>query len=276
MEIRQLDGFWLTLQGQMKNTYEEVTMKFQLQALGAVLIFGSVSLTMATPSTQIWIPSTDVQAFMNPHIGWDAYLNMFGHGNVTNAGITMGVLPFSKVGLEVGIDYRDGINATNGNHDNPLFFNAKIGVPEDSLFKFQPAIAVGIYDAGLKEKAIDNRFNVTYGLLAKNIWKLGRFSVGGYYGAGPSSLWVGTTTGDTTQAGLLASWDRTMSEISDKLWLAVDYQSGKNAYGAFSFGLAWNWSSNVSTILAYDIYNDDSMSKPAKSTITFQVDINMK
>jgi hypothetical protein len=185
-------------------------------------------------------------------------------------------LPFSKVGLEVGIDYRDGINATNGNHDNPLFFNAKIGVPEDSLFKFQPAIAVGIYDAGLKEKAIDNRFNVTYGLLAKNIWKLGRFSVGGYYGAGPSSLWVGTTTGDTTQAGLLASWDRTMSEISDKLWLAVDYQSGKNAYGAFSFGLAWNWSSNVSTILAYDIYNDDSMSKPAKSTITFQVDINMK
>ena len=71
--------------------------------------------------------------------------------------------------------------------------------------------------------------------------------------------------------GVLASWDRVIKEISDKLWLAIDFQSGNNGYGAFSFGAQWNWSANVSTILGYDIYNDKNLAKP---TVTFQLDIN--
>jgi len=38
----------------------------------------------------------------------DSYIKVKGtEGAVTNGGITVGVLPFSKVGLEIGVDYRD-------------------------------------------------------------------------------------------------------------------------------------------------------------------------
>ncbi len=72
--------------------------------------------------------------------------------------------------------------------------------------------------------------------------------------------------------GLMASWDRTMSEISDKLWVAVDYQGGKNAYGATSIGVSWAFAKNVSVILGYDIYNNKD--RAGQNTATLQVDIN--
>ena len=63
-----------------------------------------------------------------------------------------------------------------------------------------------------------------------------------------------------------------MTEISDKLWLAVDYMGGNNVMGAFSFGAAWAFSKNVSVIAGYDIYNQRSLA--GANTLTFQVDIN--
>lgn len=225
--------------------------------------------TYSTPSTQIWIPSTDVQAFMKPHIGWDIYATTNGSapvqaGLVSNGGITMGLLPFHKVGLEVGVDYRD----LSGVHSNPVYFNAKLGIPEDSLFKWQPAIAIGAYDFGTKKNLTN--YNVTYGLLAKTLPIVGRISFGGYKGMGPDALWT-SGKGKVENAGVLVSWDRVMSEISDKLWLAVDFQSGHNGYGALSFGAAWNFAPNVGVIAGYDIYNDKDLAKP---TFTLQFDIN--
>ena len=233
-----------------------------IAAVVSVLCLGSTK-TYSTPSTQIWIPSTDIQGFLKPHLGWDVYTNADTDGLISNGGLTIGLLPFNKIGLEAGIDYRD----VNGGHRSPILFNAKLGIPEDSLFAFQPAIAVGLYDFGVKKDVWD--YNVTYGLLAKNIWKLGRFSFGGYKGLGPDALWTGSD--GVVNSGVLASWDRTMSEISDKLWLAVDFQSGKNGYGAFSFGAAWNFTPTTGVIFGYDIYNDSDVYKP---TFTFQVDIN--
>lgn len=234
-----------------------------------MVFIGLLSLTtmvLATPSTQIWIPSTDVQGYLNPHFGWDVYLANTGIGSISNGGITMGVLPFKKVGLEIGIDYRD----VSGNHYYPTYFNAKLGVPEDAFFKYMPAIAVGGFDFGLKDSVTN--YNVSYGIVARTIPVVGRISVGGYSGMGPDLLWT-SSGGKVEKSGVLASWDRAMTEISSKLWLAVDYQSGKNWYGALSAAGSWAWAPNVSTIIGYDIWNDNKLSKP---TFTMQMDINLK
>jgi hypothetical protein len=234
-------------------------------ALMALILLTGIA--HATPSTQIWIPSTDIQKFKTFHFGLDTYIKTEGidgatEPTVTNIGITAGVLPFEKVRAEAGIDYRD----IGGSHTYPIYFNAKLGTPEDSLFKGSPAIAFGGYDFGTKENVTD--YNILYGLAAKTFGKLGRLSIG-YY-TGNEDLLV-DKYGNKDNSGILVSWDRTITEISDKLWAAVDYQGGDNSYGALSFGVAWSFAPDVSVILGYDIYNEDELYKP---TATVQLDIN--
>lgn len=220
----------------------------------------------ATPSTQIWIPSTDVQKFKTVHFGLDTYIKAKSkegvyEPTVTNLGLTSGVLPSENVQLEVGIDYRD----IGGLHDYPFYFNAKLGTPEGSLFKGSPAIAVGGYDFGIKSDVTD--YNILYGLTAKTFGKLGRISAGYYAGNDKLLLDI---NGNEDNHGVLLSWDKTISEVSDKLWAAVDYQGGENGYGALSFGVAWSFTPNVSVIFGYDIYNESAY----KPTATVQLDIN--
>ena len=234
--------------------------------LMAVMLNG---VAYATPSTQIWIPSTDIQAFKKVHFGLDTYIKTrsidgIKEPTVTNAGLTIGVLPFEKFQMEVGMDYRDFGGALDTAY--PLLFNAKIGTPEDALFKGSPAIAVGAYDFGTKSKVTD--FNLVYGLVAKTLGNFGRLSAGYYTGNDELLL---DKNGKKDNHGILLSWDRTMSEISDQLWAAVDYQGGRNGYGALSFGVAWKFAPNVSVIFGYDIYNEHSIYKP---TATIQLDID--
>jgi hypothetical protein len=75
----------------------------------------------------------------------------------------------------------------------------------------------------------------------------------------------------------MASWDRTMSEISDKLWMAVDYMSGNNINGAISFGGSWAFTKNVSLLVGFDIWNCSNSAKGGggKNTFTTQLDINL-
>ncbi len=239
-----------------------------------LLTFGILAITLfhgtanATPSTQIWIPSTDIVPFKTVHFGFDTYIKTESRDDgtneptVTNLGLTVGVLPFKTVQMEVGIDYRD----TGGTHTYPLLFNAKIGVPEEgALFKYSPAIVVGGYDFGTKKDVTD--YNIYYALVAKTLGKLGRFSAGYYIG---NDKLLTKIDGTKDNDGVLLSWDRTIAEISDKLWLAVDYQGGKNSYGALSFGAAWKFAPNVSVILGYDIYNESAY----KPTTTIQLDID--
>ena len=256
-----------------------------MRTINRLLTAGLVAACMctwafATPSTQIWIPSTDIQGFGVIHLGWDSYIKTVQsptiggyESSITNGGITVGVLPFKKLGLEIGIDYRD---QPVPYRDYPIYLNAKLGVPEDAFFKYMPAIAVGVFDMGLGYKVgSQTNFNVTYGLIAKNIWKLGRFSVG-YYGANDQALGVATKDA----GGVLASWDRTISELTDKLWLAVDYMGGKNSYGALSVGAAYYICPDASFIIGYDIFNDINYVSPApvfkaKPTVTVQIDMNL-
>ena len=246
-------------------------MTFNLLLAAAVLL--CLRMAQATPSTQIWIPSTDIQGFGVLHLGWDSYIKTRlaagDVGTVTNGGITVGVLPFKKVGMEIGLDYRD----ISSNHLYPMYFNAKLAVPEDAFFKYMPAVAIGTFDAGTKTGGASlTNFNITYGLIAKNIWKLGRISAG-YYVGNDKALLVPKKDAQ----GFLVSWDRTLTEISDKLWLAVDYMGGYNSYGELSVGASYAVTPDASFIVGYDVWSDVNSTPlvQAKPTVTVQFDVNL-
>jgi hypothetical protein len=243
-----------------------------------IVVLSSLSsgIIFSTPSTQIWIPSTDFQKWKTMHLGIDNYIRTSKIDGIRGAGmfdlgLTTGLLPFEKFQGEIGVDY---LSMGDSNYDDyPIYFNAKIGFPEGAIFKGSPALAVGAYNIGLK-KTLTN-YNIVYGLIAKTIPFLGRVSAG-YY-TGNDKVLVDENL-NKAKSGLLLSWDRTMSEISDKLWLAVDYQGGKNYLGALSFGASWAFSKNVSVIFGYDIYNNKkayyNTNNQNANTFTAQVDIN--
>lgn len=244
----------------------------KILTLVMMLAMAATGVAMATPSTQIWIPSTDIQPYKTLHLGIDNYIRTTSKGggaNTYDLGLTAGVLPFEKIQAEIGIDYMDaGTNAGADKH--PIYLNGKIGTPENSLCKYSPAIAVGIYNMGTKTSGpAATKQNITYGLLAKTLPVIGRISAGGFHGSGTVLV---DENGKSANDGLLLSWDRTMSEISDKLWLGIDYQSGKSALGALNFGVSWAFSKNVSVIFGYDIYNN--VKTGGKNTFTTQLDIN--
>ena len=248
-------------------------MKKLFAAFAAIGLL-SAGIAHATPSTTLWIPSTDIQAFGVVHFGADSYNCVIKEptaagttGNTIDYGLTVGVVPNDdKFGVEVGIDYRDA----TGNSKNPWYLNVKAGIKEGAFGDMMPAIAVGGFDFGTKSSTTsttnfrtDN--NILYGLAAKAFGAAGRFSIG--YFSGNDKVLV-DDTGKADNTGILASWDKT---INDKWWAAIDYQSGKSGYGALSFGVAYTVSANSSFIFAYNIYNNDKLHDP---TIEFNYDVN--
>jgi hypothetical protein len=266
-------------------------------SLAVMIVAAAVGAAMATPSTQIWIPSTDIQAFKTLHLGIDNYFRASStpkspptgistrDANVMDIGLTAGVLPFEKLQMEVGIDYL--VIANNPNDNHPVLGNFKIATPEDALFKFSPALAFGMYNIGPTQQADSNSNNapfvvcgqnIIYALTAKTIPaigpvpSLGRISAG-YYRGGRRALQDPRL--DVTKSqneGVLLSWDRTISEITDKLWLAVDYMGGNNVDGSVNVGVSWAFSKNVSVIFGYDIYKEKALA--GNNTFTTQLDIN--
>jgi len=246
--------------------------------LVAVFIMAVSGVAMATPSTQIWIPSTDIQAFKTVHLGFDTYIRTQKNPDGTyssaiyDAGITAGVLPFEKLQMEVGIDYiHYGVTSYD---DNPVYFNAKLGTPEESMFKYSPAIAVGIYNIGTRGGDISHNTqqDIAYAAVAKTLPIIGRLTAGYYYG-NSHNVNFKDHHGKNAPDGVLLSWDRVMTEISDKLWLGIDYQGGNNAYGALNFGASWAVAKNVSILGGYDIYNRKATG--GQPTFTVQIDVNL-
>lgn len=230
--------------------------------LAAALTLSVASAALATPTGQIWIPSPDAKGFKEVTVNL-TYNGRFSQKaeagpSYFDAGVVAGVLPFENLKLEVGADYlTSNLQNDNAGDNHPFYFNAKLATPEDAFgIKGLPAFAVGVYNLGTYDKPEVNgstRQNIAYGLIGKTLPVIGRLSAGGYYGA-QRALAVGTNL-KNNNSGLMASWDRSMTEISDKLWLAVDYMSGNNANGALSMGGSWTFSKNVSLLLGVITYN---------------------
>lgn len=249
-------------------------------ALGMFVIFCFCNLEFAhgTASTHIWAPSTDTQEYGTGHITADLYVPVRRNSDgsrpntITNTGLEFGILPFKKLTAEAGFDYKTGYGSLDS---YPIYFNAKLAVPEDAFKgvfaygEYLPAIAVGIYDVGTKVDKTDN--NILYVEAAKtlkvNDFSLGRFSIGYFWGNDKLLL---DQDGEKDADGILAAWERTMTEISDKLWLCVEYQGTKSSYGAFNVGFSWQFTPSTSVIVGYQFYNNRNLA----DTATIQVDIN--
>jgi hypothetical protein len=259
----------------------------RILSLAMALTIAATGVAMATPSTQIWIPSTDIQAFGSFHLGIDNYIRADRRGglrdaNVYDIGPVAGFLPWDKLQGEIGFDFLSSASEPNDSH--PWSGNIKIGSPEDSLFKYSPAIAVGGYNLGPSlsksvAPGVVSGQNIIYGLVAKTIPAigpvptLGRISAGYYRGSKRALVDnADLTVAKAANDGVLLSWDRTMSEISDKLWAAVDYQGGDNVDGSVNFGVSYSFAKNVTVIFGYDVYTKKSLA--GQNTFTTQLDIN--
>jgi len=145
--------------------------KLTAYLVSTVFCLLSAGYCYATPSTQIWNPSTDIQGTKTLHLGIDNYFSVFDNKtkpvNVpTDVNLTVGAFK----NLEIGFDYF-------GASADPLQFNAKYGLPEGDKM---PAIAVGVMNIGTKTDSTN--YDISYVVLAKTFKHLPRLSVGYYIG----------------------------------------------------------------------------------------------
>lgn len=204
----------------------------------------------ATPSTQIWNPSTDIQTKGIWHLGVDDYFTIVdrssgGYNYPTDYGLTGGILP----GIEIGADFLSPQTIPG----SQLVFNAKYGVAE---YGNLPALAIGGYGFGLLQGQTDQ--NVIYGLAAK-AFSFGRLSAGYFQG---NAKTIGSDNN-----GAILTWDKT---INDKVWLCLDYAGGNSILGALFAGFSYYFAPNISVLCAYGKFNNGS-----KPTVTTQLDINI-
>ncbi len=245
----------------------------RVASIAACAVLGGQIPAGATATTHIWAPSTDVQACNLWHVTSDLYLpaEQDAAGSripaVTNVGLTVGVLPTAKLNLEIGVDHKSGLGPLD---DYPMYGNLKFGVPEGSVGAASPAIALGVFDVGTKAGRTD--FNVAYVKMAKTLafgrLPMGRFSLGYFSGNGELLL---DSQGAQDNSGLLAAWERTCPEVSEKLWVCLEYVGSQCAYGTLNVGISWKCSTNVVLLVGYDRFNNDEL----VDTGTVQVDIDL-
>lgn len=225
------------------------------------LLFSSMFLPgshiRATPSTQIWNPSADIQGLNTAHFGIDNYFSVSDndsspYASPTIAGLTYGVVK----NVEIGVDYY-------GASLYPLQFNVKYGMPETAGL---PAFALGGMNFGTKQDMTD--YNIIYGIASKTLKQAGRFSLGCY--AGNAKLLV-DENGGMANTGFIVTWDKT---VSDKVWISADYASGRSFYGCASAGASYAFSTNTSVIFGYVIYNNNKVN--LNNQFTTQLDINFQ
>ncbi len=142
-----------------------------ISAATILMLLFSVAPDLAYPtaSTDIWAPNTDTQPWGTGHVTADTYIPVEKNGDgsrartITNNGLTFGMLPFKKLTAEAGFDYKTGCGDLDYRY--PIYFNAKLAIPEDVYGPYFPAIAGGTYDLGTERDKTD--YDIVYIKAAK-------------------------------------------------------------------------------------------------------------
>ncbi|MFI5166094.1 MAG: hypothetical protein ACHQQS_05710 [Thermoanaerobaculales bacterium] len=253
--------------------------RHQLVAASALAIASVAGVASPTPTTTFWTPMTlDIQPPGMFHLGLDDYFTV---GNAAKEGpgsfptdltvMELGLPLSSRLQMEVGVDHFGGTN-------NPWVFNAKVGSPEDGWFKGQPAIELGIFNAGIKTSGpARTDWNVGYLVIGKSLAGLGRISVGPYVGNSAALL---SSDGKRENAGFMAAFDRGFAPTTDcqgnsfSRWVfAADYASGKNVIGGGGFGMYYFFTKDISLLTGPVWFNDRGINGSWKWTT--QLDINL-
>ena len=227
------------------------------------LLLGAVSVLLATPSTQIWNPSTDIQQTKKFHLNIDNYVN--DTMSQYFFGIEYGLCKNFELGFDLNENQYSGLAQAN---QYPLYFNAKYGLPEGTN---TPAVAVGAMNMGTKINVTS--YNICFALISKTFGPYGRLTAGGYNGN--ENLLI-DETGARANTGAILTWDKC---LTDKVWVSIDYASGKSWYGNLAIGGSYSFSPNTSVIFAYLIPNNYNVSPfgntvPMTNMFTTQLDMN--
>lgn len=192
----------------------------------------------ATPSSLFWTNcTTEVQECGVPHLDVDTYFTVFNrinHGEQlpTDVGLLIGIFSWRELHGEAGIDYLGGT-------DYPFFFNTKVGIEENKLFKYAPSMSVGIFNIGTRTRTSKRtNQNVVDLVVGKELPKFGgHLYIGGY---------VGTKALGPTRGGFMIGYEKKFckakfcdDEEYFKWAFAFDYASGKNAIGGGGFCLEY-------------------------------------
>jgi hypothetical protein len=242
-------------------------------ALALLLLAGGA---IATPSSTHWTPMVmDIQGFGVSHIGVDNYFTLdrkAASGDQgafpSDVGWTIGVLPGSRVQLEIGVDALEP-------SDNPYFFNAKLGAPEGALFSGAPALQVGVFNVGTRRNATDQ--NIVYGVIGRTIPGIGRVTAGPYAGNGRV---LRNAKGEKENTGFMVAFDHGFGPVKDAAgntysgWVfAADYASGRNALGGGGAGIYRYFSRSTSLLTGPVWFNEKGVNGAWKWTV--QLDLNM-
>ena len=230
-----------------------------------------------TPSTTYWAPSTTyVQPFLVPHLTYDTYFWKTAAYPI-DTGVTMGVLPFEPVQLEVGCDV---LLPTA----NPLqfFLHAKLGTPEGTFFEGSPSLAVGVFGVGVQGKSDDNlgtSYDGLYVQIQENLPWGGYVSTGGYYGVGTEELWL-SSDGSEHRAGFMGAVTSPDININlpglKKLVVVADVQSGKNVFGAAGGGISFYFTDNIALLTGPVYFFEGGLQPGGESWMwTAQLDVDI-
>jgi hypothetical protein len=257
-------------------------MRINLRIVRLVILtlaLGLPAVVSATPSTTYWAPTVATcQAVAVPHITYDTY---YGKGTPPpgagapaypiDTGITVGVIPSSKVQAEVGYDLLLPSS-------NPVFFflNAKLCVPENAMGKGAPAIGGGIYNVGFK-KGFTN-YNVVYGVVQKSL-RFGGYISGGVYHGTNDTLFT-NSEGEIAKTGALVGWSSPDIKVGlkglSKILIIGDVQTGKNVLGGGGVGLDIYFNDYIGVIVGPVFFTDKALQPGGKSWMwTTQLDVDI-
>ncbi len=243
------------------------------KALAAAAALAVAGVASATPSTTVWTPATTyTQPYLVPHLTYDTYVAEKGMLQNTY-GLTVGVVPGDKIQGEVGFDvFYPGFTG------DYFQLNGKVTVAENLLGKWSPALSVGIANAGFEKDVSD--YDLLHATLGKTL-PFGTIGLGGYYGAGSSVLWRGSS-GSVNRGGFMASYASPDVKIGlpglEKVVLSADYASGNNWFGAVAAAASFYFTSNVSLLTGPVWFLDTDLYKAAYRTDfmwTAQLDVDI-
>jgi hypothetical protein len=225
---------------------------------------------VATPSTVFWTPcSMDIQPFGSVHLSYDNYTSLGRRGDGKSAfpndlGLTAGLLPFAKLQAEAGFDWLEPSDA-------PLVLNLKVGAPEGALFAGAPALQAGLFGLGFREGV--NDANVVDFIAGVSLpGGTGRVHTGAYLGNGKLLLTAG---GRRENAGVMMAYDLGLFPADspkgawNRLVLAADWMSGRNALGGGGAGLSWYFSRDAAILAGPVWFNEPAINGDWKWTTQF-------
>jgi len=246
-------------------------MKRALAAVAVVALSVTAQRAHATPSTVFWTPATTyTQPYLVPHLTYDSYVAEQGF-LPNDYGLTLGVLPGTKVLGEVGFDV-----FLPGNLQDTFQLNAKVTLAEGAFARWQPGISVGVMNVGFESDVSD--YHLLHGTVGK-AFPFGTVAAGAYYGLGSELLWTGSD--GEARGGFMASYTSPDFVLDlpglNKIVLGADVATGQNWFGAVGGGAAFYFTPAVSLLTGPVWFLDgDSYEGTYGSDFmwTFQVDVD--